>query len=375
MSKKLKYARNVAIAGGIGFLIINLIKQLNRKDENPDSKFDWEEFLKAGGKGALIGWGVGLIAGGITDMNNSNQEPLNTSYILNAAIFNLTLNKHDHSYKWLSNKAIKIEKFIVSNFKQELGGTIVRIGSTEENTALADDFDIDLSVPFASLSFTSTESMYDELYCFIKDYFSDDDLIEIRTQKKSIGLIFGLNGDEYKIDVVPYKLSPKKGNKTSGYLFVNNNSIFKDDSYTKTDIAMLKVINLSPTQQKIHVAIKNWKRNFNVPLSSHLAKHLIIETYKENQGAIPRDFSKKLIMVIRYIRDQIHYTRIVSAENTNNVLTKIDEGKKEQIQISCNDVLEDFDYQPNSILKYFTQKKEKRSSSSSPQHHLKKTNL
>lgn len=354
MSKKLKYARNGAIVGGLGFLIVNLIKQLNRKDENPESTFDWEEFLIAGGKGALIGGGVGLIAGGITDMNNSNEPPLNTSSILNATINNLTLNKQDRSYKWLSNKAVKIEDFIVSNFKQELGGTIVRIGSTEENTALADDFDIDLSVPFAPLSFTSTESMYDELFCFFKDYFSDDDLIGIRPQRKSIGLLFELDGDEYKIDVVPYKLSSNRGNKTVGYLFVNNKSFFKADSFTKTDIAKLRETKLSPTQQKIHVAIKNWKRNFDVPLSSHLAKHLIIEAFKENQRSVPRDFTKKLIMVINYIHNHIRFTRIVSAENTNNILTNFDDKTKEKIRNSCLDILEDFKYQPNSILKYFT---------------------
>jgi hypothetical protein len=71
------------------------------------------------------------------------------------------------------NKSLNIEKFITSNFKQELGGTILRIGSTEENTALADDFDIDISVPFAPLSFTSTKTMYDKLYSFFKNNLSD----------------------------------------------------------------------------------------------------------------------------------------------------------------------------------------------------------
>jgi hypothetical protein len=294
-----------------------------------------------------------MISGGITDMNNSHQVPLHTSSILKVAIFNLTLKKQDFSYKWLSSKAIKIEEFIFSNFNQKLGGAIVRIGSTEENTALADDFDIDLCVPFAPFSFSSTESMYNELYYSIKANFKDYDLIKIRTQKKSIGLIFDLEGGNYKIDVVPFKLTAKKGNNSSGYLHINNNSLIKSDSYTKTDIVRLKGTKLSPTQQKIHVAIKNWKRKFNVPLSSHLAKHLIIETYKLNQGSIPSDFTKKLIMVIRHINDQILFTRIVSSENTNNVLTKIDEDKKEQIQILCNDILEDYEYQPNSILKYF----------------------
>ena len=354
MSKTLKYARNGAIAGGIGFLLLNLIKQLVKINEDPKSKFDWEDFLLSGGKGALIGGGTGLVAGGITDINNSLEKPLNTSSILNIAISEMTLNKQDHSYQLLSTKAEDITNLINVNFKEKLGGSIVRIGSTEENTALADDFDIDISVPFAPKSFTSTEAMYDELFYFLKDNLKDNNLIEVRAQRKSIGLLFNLAGNELKIDVVPYKLTPKKGNKTSGYLFVNNDSFFKNDSYTKTDIASLKEVKLTPTQQKIHVGIKAWKKNYNIPISSHLVKHLILDAYKANEGKIPRDFTKKLLMVVLHIRNEINFKRIVSVENTNNVLTDIDDSKKHQITKSCDEVLDEYEYQPNTVIEYFT---------------------
>ena len=353
MSKTLKYARNGAIAGGLGFLLFNLFKQLARINENPDAKFDWEEFIISGGKGALIGGSTGLVVGGIKDINNSFEQPLNTSDLLNSAISQMTLDKQNYYYKWLSGKALKVEKFINSNFNDKLGGTILRIGSTEENTALADDFDIDISVPFAPYSFPSTEVMFDDLCSFFKNNFNDNYLIEIRPQKKSIGLIYNLNGYDFKIDVVPYKLSPKKGNKSSGYLFVNNNSFLKKDSYTKTDISSLKAIELSPTQQRIIVAIKKWKQNFNVPISSHLVKLLILDSYKSNQGAIPRDFTKKLLMVLHHIRNEINFKRIVSVENTNNVLTDMKESKRWRIIKACDEVLDEYEYQPNTILNYF----------------------
>ena len=354
MSKTIKYAKNGAIAGGLSFVIYNAIKQLVRMNDDPSIKFDWGELLAQGGKGTLLGAGAGAAIGGIKDINNSFEEPLNTSSVLNVAISNIRLNKSDRTYKLLSTKAEKITNFISCHYSEKLAGSIVRIGSTEENTALADDFDIDISVPFNPNSFRSTEQMFDNLYFHLKDNFSDQDLVEIRAQKKSMGLIFDFDGERYKIDVVPYKISAKKGNQTSGYLFVNNNSSFKKDSFTKTDISSLKGIKLSPIQQKILVAIKSWKLSFNIPISSHLVKLLILDAYKENKGKIPQDFTKKLLMVILHIRNEINFKRIVSVENTNNVLTDISESKKLKITRACDKVLDEFEYQPNSILHYFT---------------------
>lgn len=354
MSKAVKYAKTGAVVGGLGFLIHNVIKQLMKMDEDPNLKFDWGELFIQTGKGALIGGGTGAVIGGVKDIHNSTVEPLDTNSMLSIAITKLTLDKNDRTYKLLSSKAEKITKFITNNYSEKLEGSLVRIGSTEENTALASNFDIDISVPFAAHSFGSTELMFDDLYYCLKDNFDDIDLVEIRAQRKSIGLLFDLYGEEFKIDVVPYKLSPTKGNKTSGYLFVNNNSYFKSDSYTKTDINSLKSVKLNPTQQKILVGIKSWKKNFDVPIGSHLVKLMILDAYKTNRGKIPRGFTDKLLMVVLHIRNEINFKKIVSIENSNNVLTDISESKKSKITRACDKVLDEYQYQPNSILHYFT---------------------
>jgi hypothetical protein len=353
MSKTIKYATNGALIFGIGNALLNALKQHQRISENPNLEFDWSELLKATGKGALAGGAGGAVVGGIMDLQNASEEPLNTSAILGTVIANMKLDKDDPTYKKLSRKADHLINQIEVKFNNQLGGHILRIGSTEDNTALSDDFDIDVSIPFKPNSFPSTAVMYDELLQFLKNEYDDRDLIKVRTQKKSIGLIYRIKGEDYKIDVVPYKLTAGNGNKTAGYLFVNSNSIFGNDSYTKTDIPSLKSIKLSPVQQKLLVSFKNWKQKYSVPISSHLLRLLILDAYDWNKRSVPRDFTKKILMVVHHIRDNIMDRRIVSVENTNNVLTDMHESDKREIKMACEKIIQDYTYQPNSILKYF----------------------
>lgn len=354
MNKKLiKYSKNGVVIFGLTNAFINAIQQINSIKENPEQKFDWSKLLKAGGKGAIVGGVGGALIGGIVDENNTNEKRLNTNAILSTVVSNIRLDKDNPTYKKMSNKANHIVNVIEKKFKNKLGSPPLKIGSTEDGTSLSDSFDIDISVPFCSKSFNSTSEMYNNLYQFLDEHYSDKDLTKIRKQKKSIGIIYLIKGEDYKIDVVPYKLSEKTNNDTAGYLFVNNNSLLKNDSYTKTDISSLKSIKLTATQQKLLIVFKNWKIEFSIPISSHLLKMLIIDAFEFNKVNIPRDFTKKILMIITYIEGNIMYRRITSIENTNNVLTDFDESDKLYIKKECKKVLNDYNYQPNSILKYF----------------------
>ena len=353
MSKTVKYAVNGALIFGISNALINAIKHHQRISKNPNLKFDWSELLKAGGKGALAGGAGGAVIGGVMDLKNASEETLNTTAILSTIVANMRLDKNDPTYKKLSRKADRLISVIELNFNNQLGGHILRIGSTEENTALSDNFDIDVSIPFKPNSFSSTAVMYDELLQFIKNEYEDKDLVKVRPQKKSIGLIYQIGKENYKIDVVPYKLTKGSNNKTAGYLYINSNSIFGNDSYTKTDISSLKSIRLSPVQQKLLMSFKNWKQKFSIPISSHLLRLLILDAYDWNKGNVPRDFTKNILMVIHHIKDNIMDRKIVSVENTNNVLTDMSNSDKRLIKRACESIINDFIYQPNTILAYF----------------------
>lgn len=347
MNKKVKYALNGAaiIAGGAA--IINTIKQWRQINQDPTKSFDWNELLTQAGKGALLGGGAGLAIGAIVDYQNSQEAPINTDAFLYSLINNVTLNKSTNvEFCRLDKKANKV----VSIIKKEVGHLLAeeptRLGSTEKGTALSDKFDIDIGLLFKPGSFDSTGKMYSYLLNLFEKYIGKESIIEVRDQKKSIGIVFLLSDREYKIDVVPNKQS--FSDQTSGYLFVNNGS---NSSYTKTDFRALKSIRYSQTQKKIIILLKHWKGKNDLPFSSHLLQQLVKDAYRYN--SVPKKFTQKVIMVMTHIRDNLDHITLRSIENTNNILTDISDSRKLEIINACNRAIEEYEYQPNSVIEIF----------------------
>jgi len=349
MNKTIRYGTKLAIAGGVGNGVVNIIKQLNVMTMNPEKKFDWKSLLIAIGKGSLVGGGIGLCAGMIVDYQNSKEKPIDTDAFLFSFINAARLTKQDTSYVSLDRKAERLIHLFLTHFKAELANDPMKGGSSEKGTALKDNFDIDIYLPFKSGSFTSTGQMMDEVYNFLQRHQHTHEVIRLRQQSKSVGVFFMINGKELKIDVVPYKITKAKGNKTSGYLHVRKRTAWGERStYTKTDIQALNSIRLTKTQEKILIVLKTWKTKNDLPVSSHLLQNLMLDAYAYN--TVPRTFTKKIIMVLQHIADNLDVIVIRSVENTNNVLTNISLENKTRIVNACKVAIEDYQYQPNSIV-------------------------
>jgi hypothetical protein len=352
MNKKAKFTLYGGGFGAIIKMIQNAIKQHNQINENVQLNFDWRQLFWKGLEGAAIGAGGGFVIGAIADLSNSLEKPLNTSILLLGLANTIKLDKSESEYINLSNKADRLTEILEEEFFYQLASKPIRFGSTEKGTALRDNYDIDICLPFKSDSFPSTGQMLDTLSSFLEQHIGNWGILKVNEQKRSVGILVNINGKEMKIDFVPNKITKKKGNKTSGYLHVSNKSIFEHKStYTKTDVSVLNSIKLTETQRKIIVIIKDWKNQNDVPLSSHLLQHLVLDAYKYNR--IPRNFTEKLVMVFRHISDKLDIAVIRSPENTNNIITDISDEKKAQIIDACKKVIEDYEYQPNSILKTF----------------------
>lgn len=166
-----------------------------------------------------------------------------------------------------------------------------------------------------------------------------------------MGVYVDVDGTEHKIDIVPCKLT--KGARGAGYLYVNNNSLFSSSSYTKTNIRVLNNLKLSPTQQKIAIALKKWKDKNDLPMSSHLLQNLILDAY-EFARKIPTGLTAKVIMVLNHIASALDVAVIRGRENTNNIITNIPDSYKEAIICAAHQTIEDYRYQPNSIVSIFS---------------------
>lgn len=353
MNKKTKYAMYggaiIAIANGI----YNAIKQSNQKSCDPNYQFSWAELFGAIFKGGVIGASGGFIIGAVTDYYNSKEKPINTDASLFLFVEGIRLDKTDPKFVRLDERADFLCQLLHKQFKNDLSEAPFRLGSTERGTALRENFDIDICLTFNADSFASTEEMYFTLEEVLRGYVGTGAITRIRRQTKTIGVFIDHNNEEYKIDVLPKKLTKSKNHKTSGYLYVNDESLFGRPTYTKTNVKALNTIKLTETQKKIIVVFKDWKKRNDIPISSHLLQCLVLDAYSCNRNAIPRSFSKKLVMVAEHIAKHIETATIRSIENTNNILTDISAADKTIIKNACKKIVEDYIYQPNSIIDSF----------------------
>jgi hypothetical protein len=202
--------------------------------------------------------------------------------------------------------------------------------------------------PLSQVVFPQQEKCNSNLNKCLEKLVGKQSIVDTKNQKKSIGVILELRGDKRKIDIVPYKLTVSRGNNTSGYLFVNDPY---NPTYTKTDVHALKSFKLTETQKKIVVVLKHWKNRHNLPLSYHLLQNVVVDAYDRN--VVPKKFTKKVMMVLAHVRDNMDTAVIRSVENTNNVLTDFSDCKKIEIIQACKKTIEDYEYQPNSVVNLF----------------------
>jgi len=346
MNKTTKYAINGALWISILNALLNAINQANEIEQNPGQEFSWKRLLTAAGKGAAVGGLGGAAIGAIVDHDNSKVKAINTDRQLSILTDKMRLDKTDPSYIQLNEKAVQLANMLIKEYGN-LIHAMPRLGSTELGTALKEKFDIDLGVNFRHNSFPSTEEMFFSLLTFFEKKVGRASITRVRDQKVSIGVFLKVEGIEHKIDIVPCKLT--KGAGGSGYLYVNDSSLFGKKSYTKTNIGVLGRVKLSRTQQRIAVALKKWKQKEDLPMSSHLLQNLILDAY-EYVDRIPHGLTKKVVMVLDHIATSLAVAVIRGEENTNNVITNIPQSDKDAIISAAKKAIDEYNYQPNSIL-------------------------
>ena len=118
------------------------------------------------------------------------------------------------------------------------------------------------------------------------------------------------------------------------------------------NIGILSKTKMSETQKNIVLILKDWRQRNNLPLKSYLLEQLVVDAYRCNLS-IPRGLTKKVIMVLKHISNNLDVAVIRGKENTNNVLTDIPQEDKYKIIVACKKAIDDYEYQPNDILNSF----------------------
>ena len=355
MRKAKKYGIGGLAIGAIIKALGNAMDQRQRMQQVPGTPFNWGELLMETGKGAAVGGLIGVGIGAYRDYQNSLERPLNTDALLYGMLLKVKLDLGNRDYTALREKGKTIIQLLKQRFHGLLRDEPIFMGSTERGTAVRRKFDIDIGLLFRHDSFYSTADMYNAVYGYARSLIGLYGVVDVRKQKKSIGIICRVGYKELKIDIVPCKVTKGNGRSKSGYLSVNNDSLWGSwSTYTKTDIHLLNKQKLTQTQKNLVVLLKEWKHRKEVPLPSHLLENLVLDAYQYNWGRIPRKLTGKLVMVFDYIAENLDGIVIRGVENTNNILTKIAEADKSAIINACKSAVDDFNYQKNSIVDTIT---------------------
>lgn len=345
MNKKTKYAINGALTLGLLTGLSNARKQNITRGDLP---FDWQEFTRQFLKGSSFGLLGGYAIGALEDYLNEQEKPINTDAELISFIELNRLNKNSFKYKLLRKKSDWLIRIIKSVFRRELISEPFYYGSSEIGTALKDHSDLDICMSCKPNSFPSTEGMYLSVHDIFKRYSGSNSIVEVRRQGSSIGVIFKILGKEERIDILPKKITQK--NRTSGYIYVKPDGLFEKASYKKTDVNLISKIRLTDTQKRLLLSLKLWKAMNEIPIKSHLLQYLILEAYRSNYGFVPTGFTAKVIMVMKFIVKYFDSLVIRGIENSNNILTEIPSADKSEIVKACRRIIEEYEYQPNSII-------------------------
>ena len=346
MNKAITYTRNGAIILGLGNGLLNLFNQLNNKTDAV-APLDWNKLLIATGKGAIIGATGGFVLGSVEDKRMSGI--LNESGGSLPKYLNSTLNDYDDSDNYLlTSKAHEIKRLLNTKFRNEIVGSPKFNGSCLKGTSIQGS-DIDIHLRFKKHE-SSIEHIYNSVYMFLKNELNAE-AITIRRQKHSIGVVYELDSEIMRIDVVPSRTSNNTDN--DDYIFVNSASFFTQPSFRKINTRkQLKVLNFTHKERKIIKLLKIWKNENNINLKSIYLELLVKKAFEHK---IPsRNIDKCLLDVLNYIANNISKLRIVDPANSNNIISDtLTYGEKIAVRDSCFDMISEIKKDKRNIIDFF----------------------
>ncbi len=255
----------------------------------------------------------------------------------------------------LDNYKSKRDK-VKEALEKEYGDKIIKIinsGSYKKHTAINVKFDMDLCVHFKSDSFKTLKEMYESVYNFLKDNYKKDDvdLMEIREQRVSVGLLFDVDDEKILFDVTPGREFNDDNTDNDINLYMN----IGDTNSKKTNIQK-QIDTISGRDKERHCIkfLKVWKFYHDVKIKSFLVELLVMETFDINNIDNERGHWNRLKKTIEFIRDNIETIQLKDPGNSNNIVTdSLQSDEKTSIKDLLEEMLEKIGKDENKIKYYF----------------------
>jgi hypothetical protein len=293
MNNNSKFIRNATVAGGATALLIDAIDQWLRIQNLEQEKFNFSQWLSNGAIGAGIGFGASTIFIGLQSMfapEELDEEDFEEVSYLEGVLASYELDIIDQK---TIKKGLLIKNEIHRAFDGMLLGRPKFQGSIPQGTALSGISDLDIFVKFKKTSFKTLEDMYFSILHFFQNEFSDQSLIEVRAQRRSIGLIFDILDEQVCIDVVPGRRTNFERGGNEYTLYENASGWFGRPSRVKMNPYKQSHFGANAAAKANMVGLlKVLRESEGLSLKSVFLKELTKEAFESNKGGFPKQIDK-----------------------------------------------------------------------------------
>ena len=227
-------------------------------------------------------------------------------------------------------------------------------GSYKKFTAINTKFDLDLIAPFKYSSFSTLESMFNDVSERIKEVFGVQAVV--RDQGVSIGIVF--TEDEINIDVVPAR-ETSKGSFDDTHKDLNLHK-FDGTGYLKTNIhKQIDHIKSKNNERRVVRLLKIWKSQKRKEYKSFFFELLAIKAYESTSptGNLWNQFST----VLQYIVDNIEKDTFKLPDpgnGANDLISTLEPYQKSSLRSDFELMLTNIKTNEKQIEYYFEKNKE-----------------
>lgn len=262
----------------------------------------------------------------------------------------------DKMEKYLT-KRDEVKAALQKKYGYKLVVRAINSGSYAKHTAINTKFDIDICQPFSKNSFTTLEQMADDVHDFFKNEYEDDDLIEVKKQRVSTGIIFLIDNEEVPMDVTPGRELVEGGYKDDQYLnlYVRAKGD-KPATQTQTNISKhIDLIKGKVQERRIIRLLKIWKNKHSPNIKSFFMELITIKAFEANSSNLPKDQWGKLEMTMKYIRDNVKTIKLIDPANSSNTVSNtMTDSEKRQLSEDTDNALTQIEHNENRISYYFS---------------------
>jgi len=342
------------IYGGSIALLLNVIYQWNAIKEDPNLDFDLNSVIKSTLQGAVIGASITsfwLLIISLFESGDIDESDIDEVTYLSSVVTSCKMDNFDQK---TLRKSLRIKKALKKRYHSEILGRPTHQGSVKQKTSVTKISDFDIRISFKKTSFRTLEEMYYSVLDYFRYEFEDTDLIKVRKQRRSIGLIYNIDGEKTCIDVVPGRRTDVRKGGNEYHLYENPENIFGNASRIKMNPYKQEDFgdNVNDKREIIKL-LKILREKKDVPMKSILIKELTKKAL-ENINYFNSTIIGNLKITLKYIIDNIETIRIVSPDNTNNVISELMSNReKTESKEILKDVLNNIENDPRCLREYF----------------------